>query len=89
MTASPTFSASPTPATSPALELTWRNEALRQRVEAAAGHAGLSAAEICEQWLLRGLEEAEQQRALSEAAGRCSLRTGTSTAGPVPLPVQQ
>ncbi|MFM9104502.1 MAG: hypothetical protein ACKOPS_25615 [Cyanobium sp.] len=89
MTASPTLSSSPSQASAPALGLTWHNEALRQRVEAAAAHAGLSAAEICEQWLLQGLEEAEHQRALNEAGGRCSLRTGTCTAGPVPLPVQQ
>lgn len=62
---------------------------LRSRVEQAAAHAGLSGAELCEQWIRQGLEQAEQQRALAEASGRCSLRTGTCTVGPVPLPVQQ
>ena len=89
MTATTIASPGPGQAGSGAMDLSWLNDGLRQRVEAAATHAGLSVAEACEGWLLHGLEAAEQQRSLSEAAGRCSLRTGTCTAGPVPLPVQQ
>jgi hypothetical protein len=89
MTASPTLSANPASAEACAAAALGLPEALRSRVEAAAAHAGLSVAEACEQWLLQGLEQAEHERALAEAAGRCSLRTGTCTAGPVPLPVQQ
>ena len=70
-------------------ELAWLSGELRSRVEQAAAHAGLSVNEACEQWLRQGLEQAEHQRAIAEAAGRCSLRTGTCTTGPVPLPVQQ
>ncbi len=74
---------------SAAVELAWLSDELRIRVEQAAAHAGLSLNEACEQWLRQGLEQAEQQRALAAAPGRCSLRTGTCSSGPVPLPVQQ
>jgi hypothetical protein len=89
MTASPSLSSTAAPEASPVADPAWLQGALRTRVEAAAAHLGLSVAEACEQWLLQGLEQAEHQQALAEAAGRCSLRTGTCTAGPVPLPVQQ
>lgn len=89
MTASPSLSSSPAPAEGAAAEPLWLRQELRSRVEQAAAHAGLSVAEACEQWLLLGLEAAEQQRAEAEAAGRCSLRTGSCSTGPVPLPVQQ
>jgi hypothetical protein len=36
-----------------------------------------------------GLERFEAEQAAAEAAGRCSLRIGSCTTGPVPLPVQQ
>ena len=62
---------------------------LRSRVEQAAAHAGLSVSAACEQWLRQGLEQAEQQRAISDTPECCSLRTGICSFGPVPLPVQQ
>jgi hypothetical protein len=89
MAALPTGSSNPAPAPNSAAEPAWLQGELRSRVELAAAHAGLGVAEACEQLLRQGLEQAERQRALSEAAGRCSLRTGTSSLGPVPLPVQQ
>jgi hypothetical protein len=89
MTASPTLSSGAVAEGAGAAAPLWLPQDLRSRVEAAAAHAGLSVAEACEQWLRQGLEQAEHERALAEAAGRCSLRTGTCTAGPVPLPVQQ
>ena len=93
----PAMTATPTPSSHPeqndtssaAAEPAWLSDELRNRVEQAAAHAGLSVGEACEQWLRQGLEQAEHQRAIAEAAGRCSLRTGTCTTGPVPLPVQQ
>ena len=89
MTAAPTLSSHPEPDEISAAEPAWLSGELRNRVEQAAAHAGLSVSEACEQWLRQGLEQAEHQRAIAEAAGRCSLRTGTCTTGPVPLPVQQ
>ena len=58
-------------------------------LERAAAAAGVSVSEACGQWVREGLESFEARQAAAEAAGRCSLRTGTVTAGPVPLPVQQ
>jgi hypothetical protein len=49
----------------------------------------LDATEACKLWVREGLERLEAEQAAAEAAGRCSLRTGTWTTGPVPLPVQQ
>jgi hypothetical protein len=89
MTASPSLSQPAPPDAPPIAETAWLQGELRSRVEQAAAHAGLSVTAICEQWLRQGLEQAEHERALAEAAGRCSLRTGTCSAGPVPLPVQQ
>lgn len=89
MTASPTLSSAAGAEAASAATSLWLPEYLRSRVEQAAAHAGLSVAEACEQWLLQGLEQAEHQQAAAEAAGRCSLRTGNCTTGPVPLPVQQ
>jgi hypothetical protein len=89
MTASPTLSSAAGAEGASAAAPLWLPEDLRLRIEDAAAYAGLSVAEVCEQWLLQGLEQAEHLRALAEAAGRCSLRTGTCTSGPVPLPVQQ
>jgi len=65
----------------------WNGE-LRERLELAATRAGVGVAALCDLWIQEGLERAESQAA-AEAAGRCSLRTGTCTVGPVPLPVQQ
>ncbi len=78
---------------------------LKQRIAIATAAAGLEPAALCEQWLREGLErlEAQQAAAADTAAnasdedddaagagsGRCSLRTGSRSAGPVPLPVQQ
>jgi hypothetical protein len=89
MTASPSLSSPAVAENASAAEPLWLPEDLRRRVEQVAAEAGQSVAEACEQWLRQGLEEAERQRALAAAAGRCSLRTGTCTTGPVPLPVQQ
>ncbi|MEB3331555.1 MAG: hypothetical protein VKI83_03565 [Synechococcaceae cyanobacterium] len=89
MPASPSLSSVRATAEADAAEPLRLSEALRSRVALAAADAGVSVAELCEQWLLQGLEQAEQQRALSESAGRCSLRTGACSVGPVPLPVQQ
>ncbi|MFM7652342.1 MAG: hypothetical protein ACKO5M_05360 [Vulcanococcus sp.] len=61
---------------------------LSARIMAAAAHAGLEEATLRERWLLEGLERFEAQHGL-EGSGRCSVRTGTCTVGPVPLPVQQ
>lgn len=89
MTASPTPSDRPAAADGQTAEPFRLSEELRTRVEQAAAHAGLSVAEVCEQWVRQGLEEAEHQQSLAESAGRCSLRTGACSAGPVPLPVHQ
>lgn len=89
MTATPARSSSPSRPDSAPTDPAWLQGELRRRVESAAAQAGLSVTALLEQWVVKGLEEAERQQALAEAAGRCSLRTGTCTAGPVPLPVQQ
>lgn len=72
-------------------EPTWLAHDLRQRVAEAAAAAGLSMAAICDQWVQEGLERYEAQRPSEDqdGSGRCSLRTGTCSIGPVPLPVQQ
>jgi hypothetical protein len=62
--------------------------ALSARIAAAAAHAGIAEATLRERWLREGLERFEAQHGL-EGSGRCSVRTGTRTVGPVPLPVQQ
>ena len=89
MTASPAVSLAPS-STSPApASLDWLAHDLRQRLSKAAGSAGMDATEACKLWVREGLERLEAEQAAAEAAGRCSLRTGTCTTGPVPLPVQQ
>lgn len=67
---------------------TLAGEDLSARLAAAAAHAGSSEAALCREWLREGLERFEALHGL-QGAGRCSLRTGTCTVGPVPLPVQQ
>jgi hypothetical protein len=67
----------------------WLAGDLQERLERAAAAAGVSVSEACGQWVREGLENFEARQAAAEAAGRCSLRTGTVTVGPVPLPVQQ
>jgi hypothetical protein len=62
---------------------------LLQRIERAVALSGQSPEAACEQWVRGGLEQLEAQQAAAAAAGRCSLRLGTATVGPVPLPVQQ
>ena len=84
MSANPTL----TPATG-----TWLSYNLRERVECAAAARGLDPAALCEQWVLAAVTTFEQQHGLYPGAGsgdgRCSIRTGSRTLGPVPLPVQQ
>jgi hypothetical protein len=89
MTASPAISLAPSPASPALASLEWLDHDLRQRLTEAAGTAGLDATEACKVWVQEGLERLEAEQAAAEAAGRCSLRTGTCTSGPVPLPVQQ
>ena len=71
----------------------WLSGSLRDRVQAAASARGLDPATLCEQWVLAGVTSFEQQHGLhpgdGSGSGRCSLRTGSRTLGPVPLPVQQ
>lgn len=61
---------------------------LQARLIDAAGRQGVSLSTLCEQWLLEELERHEQAHGV-DAAGRCSVRTGLCTSGPVPLPLQQ
>jgi hypothetical protein len=61
---------------------------LQERLRAAAGRQGVSLSTLCEQWLLEELERHEVAHGV-DAAGRCSVRTGLCTSGPVPLPLQQ
>lgn len=70
---------------------TWLEGDLLHRVRQAAAASGMSVAAICEQWVRDGLEhfEAHQHAGDLDGSGRCSLRTGTCSLGPVPLPVQQ
>lgn len=89
MTVAPS-SPSPTLASSNP-EPTWLEGDLHHRVGQAAAASGMTVAAICEQWVREGLEhfEAHQAAEDSDGSGRCSLRTGTCSLGPVPLPVQQ
>ena len=89
MTASPALSLAPSPASPAPANLEWLDLDLRQRLTEAAGSTGLDAMEACKLWVREGLERLEAEQAAAEAAGRCSLRTGSCTTGPVPLPVQQ
>jgi len=63
---------------------------LQQRLSAVAAAEGVSLQALCERWLRERLELQNcppgEER---EAAGRCSVRTGHSAIGPVPLPLQQ
>ena len=72
-------------------ELDWLTGDLHRRVLAAAAASGLSVAAVCEQWVRQGVEhfEAHQAAGDPDGSGRYSLRTGTCSLGPVPLPVQQ
>ncbi|MFN9546777.1 MAG: hypothetical protein ACK6AD_06865 [Cyanobacteriota bacterium] len=82
---------SPRPTEAGTPELAWLEGDLRQRLHRAADATGRSVAAVCEQWLREGLErfEAQQLAADVDSSGRCSLRTGARSLGPVPLPVQQ
>lgn len=72
-------------------DLEWLESDLRRRLQRAAVAGGMSVAAVCEQWLREGLErfEAHLPGEDPDGSGRCFLRTGTSSLGPVPLPVQQ
>lgn len=61
---------------------------LQQRLAAAAAREGLNLASLCQRWLLEELERHERAHGL-EPAGRCSVRTGQASTGPLPLPLQQ
>lgn len=61
---------------------------LQQRLVAAAGRQGVQLATLCEQWLLEELERHEHAHGVNPA-GRCSVRTGLCSSGPLPLPLQQ
>jgi len=89
MTASPALSPAPSPASPAPANLEWLDHNLQQRLAQAAGSAGMDMNEACSRWVREGLERLEAEQAAAEAAGRCSLRTGSCTTGPVPLPVQQ
>jgi hypothetical protein len=71
------------------VSLKWLDHDLQQRLAQAAGSAGMDVGEACTRWVREGLERLEAEQAAALAAGRCSLRTGTCTTGPVPLPIQQ
>ncbi len=79
------------PRHSSASEPAWLEADLWQRVEQAATAQGMTVAAVCEQWVKEGLDRYEAQRPSEDpdGSGRCSLRTGTCSIGPVPLPVQQ
>jgi len=62
---------------------------LLQRIERAVAPTGQSPEEACEQWVRAGLEQLEAEQAAASSSGRCSVRMGTATVGPVPLPMQQ
>jgi hypothetical protein len=72
-------------------EPAWLGGDLQHRVHLAAAACGMPVAAVCEQWVREGLErfEAHHPGEDPDGSGRCSLRTGTCTLGPVPLPVQQ
>ncbi len=61
---------------------------LQGRLKAAAERQGVSLSTLCEQWLIDELERHERAHGV-DPAGRCSVRTGQCTSGPVPLPLQQ
>jgi hypothetical protein len=61
---------------------------LQVRLMAAAARQGVSLSTLCEQWLVEELERHEHAHGV-DGAGRCSVRTGLCTSGPVPLPLQQ
>ena len=61
---------------------------LQERLSAAAGRQGVSLSTLCEQWLLDELVRHEHDHGV-EPAGRCSVRTGHASSGPLPLPLQQ
>lgn len=67
----------------------WLSADLQARLERAAAAAAESPEALCQQWLREGLERFEALEAAAIAAGRCSLRTGSCSTGPLPLPVQQ
>lgn len=93
MVTSPRLSSSPDPAQTIAstTQPAWLQGELQRRVELAAAATGMSVEAACEQWVRQGLErvEAEQASDALQGSGRCSLRTGSCSSGPVPLPVQQ
>lgn len=84
-------STSTAPGSSTAAAPTWLLGDLHHRVGQAAAASGMSVEAICEQWVREGLEhfEAHQAAGDPDGSGRCSLRTGTCSLGPIPLPVQQ
>jgi hypothetical protein len=82
----------PSPAESTSADpLAGLGEDLQHRLRLAAAASGMTLTALVEQWLREGLERFEAHHPLDEAdgSGRCSLRTGTCSLGPVPLPVQQ
>lgn len=89
MTASPAVSLAPSPASPAPSGLEWLDHDLQQRLAQAAASAGIDLNEACSRWVREGLERLEAEQATAEAAGRCSLRTGSCSTGPVPLAVQQ
>ncbi len=95
MTVAPSSSSNRAPlSTAPAPlspEPSWLGEELARRVTLAAAASGMTVAAVCEQWVREGVERFEAHRPAEDPdhSGRCSLRTGTHSAGPVPLPVQQ
>jgi len=89
MTASPAVSLAPSPASPAPTGMEWLDHDLRQRLAEAASGAGINLNEACSRWVREGLERLEAEQAAAEAAGRCSLRTGSCSTGPVPLAVQQ
>ncbi len=63
---------------------------LRQRLRQAAERQGVALPTLCEQWIVQELRRYEDgQGVAAEASGRCSVRTGLSSTGPIPLPLQQ
>jgi hypothetical protein len=63
---------------------------LHQRLLAAAEAEGVSLQCLCEGWLQEGLQRHGCDLGREpDPAGRCSVRTGHSAIGPVPLPLQQ
>lgn len=72
-------------------EPAWLGGDLQHRVHLAAAASGISVAALCEQWVREGVERFEVHHPAEDpdGSGRCSLRTGTCSLGPVPLPVQQ